>query len=102
MNERAAASRSNHDIRASLAITKGFQKALEGSLAELSDAVRVVFAEQDILPQSASMQRIEALEEDCHFCLLRIKRSLEQLDTRLNTDARLDMNSSSGSEQDES
>jgi len=102
MNEHATESRSMHDIRASVAITKGFQKALEGSLSELSDAIRLVFVEHDILPQKESMQRIEALEADCHFCLLRINRSLEQLNTRLDADTRHDMRSNSGTEQNES
>lgn len=94
-NEHAVASRSNHDIRASIAITKGFNKALESTLSELSQVLHHALYEHVADTQGESLQRIKGLEEDCLFCVLRINRSLEQLDARLNADARFDTPSSS-------
>lgn len=102
MNDHALVSRSNHDIRASIAITKGFNKALESSLSELSQVLHHVLVEHDADTQGESLQRIKGLQEDCLFCVLRINRSLEQLDTRLNADARFDTQSTSNTEHDAS
>ena len=82
-DEYAAASRSDHDIRASIAITKGFNKALESSLSELSHALHQALDQYDADSQGEPITRIRELEEDCRFCVLRINRSLEQLHARL-------------------
>ena len=87
-NAHAAALRFEHDIRASIALTKGFNKALELSLSELLHALHQALAQHNADPQAEPVQRINVLEEDCRFCVLRISRSLEQLDARLNADAR--------------
>ena len=87
-NAHAAALRFDHDIRASIALTKGFNKALESSLSELSHALHQALAQHAADPHGEPVKLINVLEEDCRFCVLRISRSLEQLDARLNADAR--------------
>lgn len=87
-NEQHGNARSNHDIRASLAVTKGFNTALGASLADLCEAVQQLLDMDDSDAKSGQLQRVALLEEDCRFCMSRINRSIEQLGTRLEADAR--------------
>lgn len=66
--------RIRHDIRASLAISKGMCQALEMSLDELNSASAIEVLEE-------RLDCVEKIEKDCRFCLSRILRSLIQLDS---------------------
>lgn len=66
--------RIRHDIRASLAISKGMCQALEMSLEHLSEACAIDTPEE-------RLNSLETIEKDCRFCLSRILSSLTQLDS---------------------
>lgn len=66
--------RIRHDIRASLAISKGMCQALGMSLDELSEVSAIAAREE-------RLNCVEKLERDYRFCLSRILRSLDQLDS---------------------
>ncbi len=68
--------RVRHDIRASLAISKGMCQALEGSFDELCESSKVDSREE-------RLNRVEKLENECRFCLSRIQRSVAQLDSMI-------------------
>lgn len=77
--------KSNHDIRASLAITNGFNQALESSFSDLCSAVEQLVRDREIRTDEdeALIHHVAKLEADCWFCLSRINRSLTQLGTRI-------------------
>lgn len=78
--------RVQHDIRASLAISHGFNQALESSFAELCDVVQhVLGAHGETSSDDLLLARVKQLEADCTFCLSRLGRSLEQLDRRIDS-----------------
>ncbi len=82
-DEARASTKARHDIRASLAITRGFSKALESSFSDLCQTVEHALAGCDSGTNSEAVTRIAELEADCGFCLSRIERSLEQLSERI-------------------
>lgn len=81
--EASADARARHDIRASLAITRGFSKALESSFGELCQTVEHIISDCDTSAYADVIKRISELEADCGFCLSRIERSLDQLGVRI-------------------
>lgn len=91
-NEACTGDKVMHDIRASLAITRGFSKALEGSFNQLCDSVERVVSGDDARTDENVLKRISELEADCSFCLSRIERSLEQLGTRIEAGVRMPSN----------
>lgn len=90
-DEQLKLAKSSHDIRASLAITNGFNQALESTFSELCETY-----EQLLLTRGTRsttdvdlIKQLDRLEADCHFCMSRIKRSLEQLGSRIDYDLTL-------------
>ncbi|MBX2879491.1 MAG: hypothetical protein KTR32_06125 [Granulosicoccus sp.] len=72
-----------HDVLASLAITKGFCSALETSYSDLRTTCEEII---EAIDQGIDDEQIAALtktENDCKFCLTRLVRSMEQLKIRL-------------------
>lgn len=79
---------SRHDVRASLAITAGFNQALELSFSQLCETYEQLVqssAAQSTAGAELELQ-VEKLQADCHFCLSRMRRSLEQLGHQLERD----------------
>ena len=71
--------RLNHDMRASLAITNGFNQALETSLLDLVAEYQMLLDSKTSTPHEADLENVKKLEADCHFCLSRITRSIVKL-----------------------
>ena len=71
--------RLNHDMRASLAITNGFNEALGTSLSDLVAEYKILLDSQISKTTKADVENVSKLEGDCRFCLSRITRSLVKL-----------------------
>ena len=71
--------RLNHDMRASLAITNGFNEALGTSLSDLVAEYKILLDSQISKTTKADVENVIKLEGDCRFCLSRITRSLVKL-----------------------
>ena len=81
-NEQLQRGKLNHDIRASLAISKGFNQALETSFSDLVAGYQLILDAQEAMADANDLQLLQKLEEDCRFCLSRASRSLTQLSER--------------------
>lgn len=71
--------RSDHDIRASLAIINGYGQALNSSFQELKEQYNDLLEQNDGVSDTARGDRLMALEADCRFCLSRLCSSVAQL-----------------------
>jgi|GEM_PF-2106386 len=92
-NELISHAKSVHDVRASLAITRGFNQALETSFSELFIIYEQLLA--STRPQSAHetvlIRKIEALEGECRFCLSRVNQCMEKLSADIETDTQINL-----------
>ncbi|MDB3935881.1 hypothetical protein N9383_04090 [Granulosicoccus sp.] len=71
--------RLNHDMRASLAITNGFNQALEASLLDLVAEYQILLDSKTSTPHEPDLENVKKLEGDCRFCLSRMTRSIVKL-----------------------
>lgn len=92
----------NHDLRASLAITNGFNQALDSSFSELCISFGQLLDSQtsSTITDVELVNKVEQLEADCRFCLSRMSRSLEKLNARLDSDSRLQIQTSTSDRAD--
>lgn len=82
-NQAESTVRSDHDIRASMAIANGFGSALDASFSELLESYNSLVAS---LPDGVSEPQLEKLkqtEQDCKYCLARLIHSIDLLKSRL-------------------